>query len=75
MQNQNLPRASRSHLHQALYSFPPLADRNNRDTWVQSGELDARARATELVNRLLARPRASLLPEAVDAAARRRLDE
>jgi trimethylamine--corrinoid protein Co-methyltransferase len=53
---------------------PPLADRQNRPMWEAAGKLDARARATARVEKLLSKHEPpGLLPE-VDAAIRARFE-
>ncbi len=60
-----------SHL-RSEFCFPRLADRQNRSAWEMAGARDARQRATDMVQRLLADPCQSKLPQALDGAIRAR---
>ncbi|MGD1992159.1 MAG: trimethylamine methyltransferase family protein [Anaerolineae bacterium] len=52
--------------------YPPLADRQNRSSWEQSGQLDTRARAVARVEELLREHHSPGLPSDVDATIRTR---
>lgn len=56
------------------FSFPRLADRNDRAMWMERGSPDARRRAAEWVQHILAEPRPSRLPEPIDRAIRARFN-
>jgi trimethylamine--corrinoid protein Co-methyltransferase len=54
------------------FSFPRLAERNNRESWRAAGSPDARRRAAALVETLLRQPSPRRLPADLDAAVRAR---
>lgn len=54
------------------FCFPRLADRQSRSAWELAGAREARQRATDMVQRLLAEPRQSKLPPSLDQAIRAR---
>lgn len=56
------------------YIHPPLADRQNRESWIESGELDARARAGRLVQQILGSAQPAFLGEDQDQQIRQRFE-
>lgn len=54
--------------------FPRIADRQSRDTWEQSGSLDARERARKEARRILENHRPQPIPKARDVEIRRRFE-
>ncbi|MEA1870888.1 MAG: trimethylamine methyltransferase family protein, partial [Candidatus Bipolaricaulota bacterium] len=62
------------HIRGDAYYLPSTADRKSRSSWEQTGGLDARERAREIVREILAKERPTMIPPEVDEQIRTRFD-
>jgi trimethylamine--corrinoid protein Co-methyltransferase len=61
-------------MHTEFFSGNGVTDQNSRDSWIESGALDARTRAREIARKILAEEERPYLAPEVEQAIRKKFD-
>jgi trimethylamine--corrinoid protein Co-methyltransferase len=63
-----------NHMRTEFFSGNGVTDQNSRDSWIESGALDARTRAREIARKILAEEERPYLAPEVEQAIRKKFD-